>query len=416
MKIKLHCIFVILLIAFVSASEAAEHKLKSLIDIRIFQVNGTADSESYLNGNYGKFSFDEGEGVNLAQLGLQYHLDWENGFSATVIANGYSGSAGDTAFGITEAFINFKSLPNIKGWRYKIKAGLFYPKISMENIATAWSSPYTLTSSALNNWLGEELRHSGVELTLDKLGKFSNSKHDFSADISFFQNNDTLGAMLAWHGWTIGNRQTLLSENLIVQPFKARKDLLSEQAANSDPFLELDNRWGTHIVGHWRYNNIWKANFGYYNNNADPKIVKEGQYTWSTEFVHLGIKYKLNKQMEIIGQYMQGSTYMQSPYGDKVVDNDFQSAFIMLRKFWQNHHVALRVEEFSVNDFDQTLGDNNNEYGKGVTVSYRFKLATGSYIQAEYNWINSTRPSRYYVWQPVRLIEEQAQIAYRYYF
>ena len=285
----------------------------------------------------------------------------------------------------------------------------------MENIATAWSTPYTLTSSTINNWLGEELRHTGFEFSLDKLGKFSKSDHDFSADLSLFQNNDTTGAMLAWHGWTLGNRQTLLHEKLIVQPFFARTGDLKNQAAQSDPFIELDNRWGAHIVGHWRFKNQLKVNIGYYDNNVDPDVVKEGQYTWSTKFIHLGFKYKLNKTIELVGQYMQGSTYMQSPYGDKVVDNDFRSAFLMLRKHWRKHHLAFRVEEFSVDDFDQTVGDNNAEYGKALTLSYRYKLTKQSFILTEYNWLNSTRASRYYVGQPVNLIENQIQLAYRIY-
>ena len=34
----------------------------------------------------------------------------------------------------------------------------------MENTGPLWTSPYTISSSAINTWLGEELRAGGVRL------------------------------------------------------------------------------------------------------------------------------------------------------------------------------------------------------------------------------------------------------------
>lgn len=411
-----HYIIAWLLLSF--NSQAVEHEFKGLIDLRLYSVDGADKSESYLAGNYGKYGFDQGSGISLAQLGLQYHASWDNGLSATIVANGYAGGVNNSdneAIGLTEAYLSYKSLPNHHGWRYQAKAGIFYPKISMENVATAWSTPYTLTSSTLNTWLGEEMRSTGLEFTIDKLGKFANSDHNFSLNFSLFKNNDTLGAMLAWHGWTMGSRQTLIHEKLIVQPFFAREGDLKNQAALSDPFIELDSKFGAHIVGRWQYKNKAKFNIGYYDNNANPDVVENGQYTWPTKFTHLGLKVKLAKKIELISQYMQGNTYMQSPYGDKVVDNDFKNGFMMLRKYWSKHHIALRLEKFSVDDLDKTVGDNNNESGKAFTLSYRYQLNKHSFIHTEVNWLDSTRASRYYLWQPINLIERQLQFAYRYY-
>lgn len=198
---------------------SAEQSFKGLVDTRVVSVE--YDTQSYLSGNYGKFNFDSDTPFTLAQLGLQYTMKWENNLSFHAVGNIYIDGR-NNGIGLTEAFLSYRNLPNQNGWRIKSKIGVFYPKISFENIATAWSTPYTLTSSSLNNWVGEELRHSGFQLTLDKLGKFNKSQHNFSFDISLFQNNDTAGAMLSWHGWTLGNRQTLLNEKLVVQPFAAR--------------------------------------------------------------------------------------------------------------------------------------------------------------------------------------------------
>jgi len=392
---------------------AIEHEFKGLIDARLISVSD--DNKSYLEGDYGKYNYSADTDLTLAQLGVQYALKWENNLALHVVGNLYLDGV-NNGLGLTEVFISYKSLPNQNGWRIKSKTGIFYPNISLENIATAWSTPYTLTSSSLNNWVGEELRHSGVQLSLDKLGKFSKSSHNFSFDLALFQNNDTTGAMLSWHGWTIGNRQTLLHEKLVVQPFAAREETLSAQADNSDPFIELDNRWGAHFTSSWKYHNYLTVSGGIYDNNADASIVKSGQYTWDTKFKHIGIKYNFNKRIQLISQYMAGSTFMQSPYGDKVVENDFSNGFIMLRYLQNKNQYALRAEEFSVTDFDSTVGDNNNEYGKSITLSYRYRLSKRSFIHTEYNWINSSRPARWYLKQDIDLIEQQVQLAFRHYF
>ncbi len=46
---------------------------------------------------------------------------------------------------------------------WSVKAGAFFPTISLENDDLGWTSPYTLTPSAINSWIGDELRTIGSE-------------------------------------------------------------------------------------------------------------------------------------------------------------------------------------------------------------------------------------------------------------
>jgi len=407
--------YVIALISFSSNIWATESTLKGIIDVRANHVDTKVNSRSYLQGDYGKFRYDAGNSISLGQLGVQYQLNWQNNWSAILIGNAFADKESSN-IGLTEGYLQYKGLPSALGWRIKSKVGVFYPHISMENISVAWSTPYTLSSSSMNNWIGEELRNTGINISIEKLGKALKSPHTFSVDLSLFQNNDSTGAMLAWHGWTIGSRQTLLQEKLKVQKFPARYKTLSEQAENSDPFIELDNRWGAHLSATWRFQNTFKANIGYYDNNAEEGVVENGQYTWKTVFSHLGIKYKLAPQVELIGQYMHGNTYMTSPMGVDVVDVNFDNIFLMIRKKWNKSHVALRIEHFNTDDSDNTWGDNNDETGSGITISYRYKLSRQSFFMTEVNWISSKRPSRNYQHQDIELIERQFQFAYRFYF
>ncbi len=412
---KLTCyLFTILtgLISFQSVS--LESSFKGLADFRFYYVDSNT-ANSYLNGGYGKFRYDHGSGIAIGQLGAQWHVDFNSNWSSTIVGNAFVNKDNE-ALGITEAYISYKGLPNKQGWRIKSKLGIFYPVVSLENIATAWSTPYTLTSSSLNNWLGEEFRNTGASLTIEKLGKFTHSKHNFSIDFSLFQNNDTAGAMLTWHGWTIGSRQTLLGETLPVQYFPARKTTLAKQAAESDPFKELDHRSGYHLAGNWKYANKFKLNLGYYDNNAKEGLVEQGQYTWTTDFTHLGLKYRFAKEWELLGQHMRGRTYMTSPTRVIVVDADYKNTFVILRHFWNKHHIALRFEDFSVTDRDLTWGDNNNENGQAWALAYRYKFKRNQFIITEFNWIDSTRPARWYVGQQQDKIERQLQLGYRIYF
>lgn len=394
---------------------SVESSIKGLVDIRASVVNGADNAESYLTGDYGKFRYSDGTNFSLGQLGLHYQLEWQNQWSVNLVGNGFADSH-DIAFGLTEAYGQYKGLPTASGWRFQSKIGVYYPQISLENIATAWSTPYSLTSSTINNWIGEELRNTGINIKFEKLGKATKSPHSVSLELDVFQNNDSAGAMLSWHGWTVGSRQTLLSERLIVQDFPARNGMLAEQAAESDPFIELDNRWGVNVTGQWRYQNNFKMSVGFYDNQAEKGLVENGQYTWTTSFIHAGFKYQITKGWELMGQYMSGSTLMTSPTFIRVVDNDFDSQFLMLRRFWGKHHIALRIEDFNVDDRDETLGDNNNESGNALSFAYRYSLNRQNFLLAEYTAVDSHRASRQYQHQPIKLKEQQYQVAYRYYF
>lgn len=403
----------LILALYSSMGLSAEQNFSGIIDVRASYTDGIT---SYVDGGLGKFRFNPDGQLSLAQAGLSYHIDWDNPLSAHVVANAYWDGVRDN-IGITEAYIKYKGLPWDNGLRLSSKLGILYPEISMENIATAWSSPYTLTYSGINSWLGEEVRHIGAQLRLDYLGKFHDSRHDFSLSSELFQNNDTTGAMLAWHGWTNSSRQTLWQEKLPLSPMPALEGgSLRFQAKESDPFIELDNRIGYHVKAQWKMQGLGRLEAGYYDNDADTLVIEEGQYAWLTQFVHIGTKWLLPYNIELIAQYMLGDTLMTSPFGTIVVDNGFDSGFILLSHRWHKHRVSARFEDFSVTDNDLTFDDNNSEEGQAMTISYSYQLSKGWFMQAEYNRIDSERAARVEQGYAKDLVEQQWQLASRYYF
>ena len=381
------------------------------------QASGNPDINSYLSGDYGKFGNHQGSTSSVTQAAFNFEIDWENNYSFHLVSNAYLNGSKDE-IGITESYLKYKGLPDENGIRYQGRAGIIYPRISLENIATAWASPYSLNYSMINSWVAEEVRHAGIELTVNHLGKFNKKKYDLNVSLSLFQNNDTTGALLAWHGWTQNSRQTLWQETIPLPNAQIRMvdQPLSGQADNSDPFTEIDGRTGYHINGEWRWQRKVSVLIGHYDNRTKPYIEIDGQYGWHTRFYHLGLRWKFDDGLTLISQHLSGDTHMQSPYRTDVVNNDYRSSFVMLSKQWNQHRLTVRIESFEVIDRDKTSSDDNNETGNSFSLNYAYKLNKNWFLHAEFSQIDSQRFSRTYHNQAVNLVENQWQLAARYFY
>lgn len=400
-------------------SDAVEYKAHGILDVRANSTDSLVNS--YIAGGQGKFGLSDGQQLSIAQAGIELSVQWENGLSAHGIFNGFLDKK-DSVIGVTEAYLKYRSLPNSAGYRMEVKGGIFYPEISLENNAFAWASKDTLNSSTLNTWIGEEIRVLGSEFKVTRLGRMNDDSYDLSFSATAFINNDPSGALLAWHGWTMSSRQTLLGEAREIPWFPARGGSLAGQADKSEPFLELDNNVGYHVRGEWSLHGKGGFSVGYYDNNATPYKVVDGQYGWTTRFYHIGAHWRFSKKVSLVAQYLSGDTLMQSSPGQDVVNNDYTSAFVSVTYKWLSiigntkHKSTLRLEDFSVTDNDNTLGDNNNEYGQAFTFNHSYRLTNNWFLSAELNYIDSHRPAHYYTQKPIDLVEKQLQLSARYFF
>lgn len=388
-------------------ADAFEQEVHGLADFRIASVDGI---DSYLDGDYGKFRYDDGSQLALGQGALSYKLSLNDEFSLLAVGNAYADD-GDTSVGLTEAYFLYRGLPSAGGYRVQTRAGLLYPKVSMTNVLTGWASPYTVTNSTINAWLAEELRHQGVDFSVTRLGRITGDDSDTELSIAVFRGNDPAGAALSWHGWTASDRQTLRHEDL---PLPNSQIGFVPDA--SEPFVELDNRIGYHVNLEWTLHGQGKVLSGYYDNRADPTVVKDLQWAWRTRFFHLGAKWWLPGDYELIAQALVGDTLMQSTSGDTdLVNNDFGSAFVMISRKIGAHRVSGRVETFRVIDNDDIAVDNNEEDGKAATFNYTYRFDRNWFGYSEFNWVDSERPSRTTLDQSERLIERQLLIGARYF-
>jgi hypothetical protein len=115
--------------------------------------------------------------------------------------------------GLVEAFVLYRP-PLSDSTRLRVMAGMFFPPTSRENTGPLWSSPYTLTLSALNSWIGEEMRLTGAELGVTH----STTRDELLLAGTVFGANDSAGALLSWRGWSLGDRLSSVSELLPLPP------------------------------------------------------------------------------------------------------------------------------------------------------------------------------------------------------
>ena len=95
-------------------------------------------------------------------------------------------------------------------WRWSVRAGAFFPPISLENAGVGWTSPWTLSPSAIDTWVGEELRTIGSEVRIEHRGQ----TRTVELLAAVFTRNDPAGELLSSRGWALGDFTSGLNASL----------------------------------------------------------------------------------------------------------------------------------------------------------------------------------------------------------
>ena len=363
---------------------------------------------SWMRRGPDKLRFDETDAnLQLADLGVQlrYNFDLQSEF----VAGLHHYSDPKRTAELTEAYFRHRFLGG-RSWRASFKVGAFYPSISMENTGPLWTSPYTLKSSAINTWIGEEIRIIGAEGRWTWTGKQNASKNRFSVFASMFGYNDTMGAMMSWRGWSVHDRQTGLNGSLPLRDLPIV--VYADHSREFEPFMEIDDRPGFYVGSQWDYGRKLKLQIFYYDNRADDTIRQDDQYGWRTRFGQLALHWRIGNGFELLSQYMQGRTTMVTD----VVVNNFESAYLMAVKTWGPHRLALRLERFRVIDLDDTPVDFNGESGDSQTLNYSYLFRKHWKLSFEATRFFSRHQARLHFDEKVAAKENQLTASVRYYF
>ncbi|MHB1207809.1 MAG: hypothetical protein ACYCZX_19755 [Rhodospirillaceae bacterium] len=318
------------------------------------------------------------------------------------------------ALSLVEAFLQYKPAPT-GDFGVRAKGGFFFPPISLENTSLAWTSPYTLTSSAINSWVGEELRTVGGEFT----GFYHNEDLELALTGAIYTANDPAGTQLTWRGWSFNDREIGLFDRMQLTqiPLIAPTGGFAKQAPTEKPFHEIDGRVGYYAGASLDHADWGKATLLRYDNNANDRAFQLGQWAWHTDFWAAGYTANLPGDVDFVAQYMTGrTTVVTLPFLPDPIDYaDFWSAYGLVSKAWGRHRVSFRIDRF-VTASDHTVQDDTNEHGTALTLAYNFRPAAYQRVTLELLHVDSTRPERAAIGLPVRARETQFIASFRLFF
>jgi hypothetical protein len=309
-------------------------------------------------------------------------------------------------FGLTEGYLQFRPYP-FNGYRLRIKAGAFYPPVSLENRAAGWESPYTLTPSAINSWLAVEVRTVGVEAQLDWLGTRSGHAFDLAATGGVFGWDEGAGAALANYGFMLTDRQTPLGGRVGapggIEPLEGY-----------EPFRELDGRAGVYAGLEARYFDRLVVRVLRYDNRADPTYedYASGAMPWETTFDSAGVRFESGDGWTAIAQGLKGQTTL-IPDGFYLAW-PFKAEFALLsRQLARQHTLSLRYDRFEV---DTTNPEPDGaQAGHAWTAAYVFTPDEHWRFTLEWLRVTSNAYTREDILGlPALATETQVQLAVRY--
>jgi len=285
-----------------------------------FRVIASPQETSWLNGGLSKFRYGGNEGnFRFAEAVVQGDLKLGSDFSAVAVVRGEPEQR--TGIDLLEGYVSWH--PATDGpVSWSVKTGAFFPTISLENDDLGWTSPYTLTPSAINSWIGEELRTIGSEAIVRfDTGSFGTVSLTGAVTCC----NDPAGVLMAMRGWAMDDRPSGVFGDLREPDATLR--LFHEDFPSRTPmFDEIDGRPGWYAGLTWQMAGIGKITALRYDNEGDPNKVSGEYGAWDTRFWSYGARTGWD-DLVLIAQGLQGQTVIGTRFG--LSYTFFQSAFLL---------------------------------------------------------------------------------------
>ncbi|WP_299429070.1 hypothetical protein [Sphingomonas bacterium] len=363
-------------------------------DIRIIGVDGET---SWLDGGYGKTRFDTdsaNRGFRIEPQAVEGDLIWTPRFTwslgGTVVATAQQGQ--DNAVDLSEAFLTYKPLLG-GGTKLVARAGLFWPPVSLEHTGPEWRVRDTITPSAINSWIGDEVKVGGFEAQMTR----SIGAGRLSATLAIFGLNDTAGTLIAFRGWALHDQKAVafgLQPLPPLNPFFA----IYTQAAKTRPVIELDNRPGFYGKLDWAPTAWLDLQAFHYDNRGNPEAVTPTlQWGWRTRFDNIGAVLSFG-DWQVKAQGMAGRTLMGFPENGRLwVDTSFRSGYVMTTRNFVRGSVSLRAEAFGTTSIGSELGRDWSEKGWALTAAGRRDIGKNLSALVEVLHIDSSKEARSYI-------------------
>ncbi|TPG04695.1 hypothetical protein EAH75_03965 [Rhodanobacter glycinis] len=385
-----------------SAACAQDFKLHAWLDGRLVAA---PDESSWTHGGLGKTRFGNGGvDVRFGGAGLVGAAQFTPALLA--LAEVQFQNTDYPSMSVVEAYLRYRPV-SLSRWRWSVQAGAFIPPISLENEAIGWTSPWTLTPSAINSWVGEELRAVGAEGHVEWRG----DADTWELRSALFRHNDPAGNLLAIRGWSLSDLTYGLGSRLREPDAMVRQDG-RQPPGRYDPFQNIGNRNGWYADLSWRAPGRGSVSLMRYDNRADPAAHSDsGVFAWHTYFWTLGATADTGP-VTWITQAMDGGTVIEPLHGLQF-ETHFGSAFLLAgwnRGAWRP---TLRIEHFSTRAPHSDPGIAQGEHGNAITAALNWRPREWLRLTAEVLRIDSVRTQRVDAGLPAASAITQIQLGIR---
>ena len=330
-------------------------------DVRLVAVNG---ERSWVDGGLGKLrSGSNGDLRVRPELGnasvvWQPQFTWSLG--ATIVGAVQGGEHAQA--GLSQAYLTFRPMRS-SNLAFSARGGLMWPPVSLEHEGADWHVRDSITPSAINSWIGEEVRPVAAEASFGT----AVGANKLRATAAIFAANDTGGTLLTFRGWALHDRTTLAFNAqplpLLSGPFAGH------QAPFTHPLADLDRGFarspGFYAKLAWTLPLPVRVELFHYDNRADPEVVTAAhEWGWRTRFENVGLVADLGDGAELKSQAVTGRTRMGFMMnGRRFADERFRSAYLMLTRPVGSMGLALRVEAFGTRNRGSIIDSDYDESG-----------------------------------------------------
>ena len=335
-------------------------------DLRLVAVDGP---ESWVDGGFGKLrSGSNGDLRVTPQLG-NASIVWKPEFTwslgATIVGSLQGGER--TEAGLSQAYLTFKPMRGTK-IAASGRLGLMWPPVSLEHEGADWHVRDSITPSAINSWIGEEVRPVAAEATLAAtLGS-----HQVRATAAVMAANDTAATLLTFRGWALHDRTTLAFHR---QPLPPLGEFTGVQAPYTHPLIDLHegfaHRPGYYAKLAWQPPVPVRFELFHYDNRANPEdVTLDMEWGWHTRFDNAGLVAQLGGGTELRAQALSGRTHMGFvEEGRRWIDNRFRSAFVLISRPVGPYGLAVRAEAFGTHNRGGWWTDEYDERGWSAMIA-----------------------------------------------
>jgi len=390
--------FILLCLGWPVLALAEDWRIDGYVDLR---AEAPASDATWREGGFGKTRYS-GSQPETVIGGALLEPSWQILPDLRAVVDLQYNPTTRDKFGVIDAYLRYRPV-STSPWRWSVKAGMFFAPISQENDSLGWSNPWTITSSALNSWVGEELRTIGIEPSVEWRDAVWGTARLFGA---VFGDNETAGTLLGLSGWNLSDSITPLGGRVSQPNFGGGAQL-------SPVFQQIDGNPGWYGGASVTLTGYGQLTVMRYDNNVDV-AANYVNTTWHTRFWSAGANSQWD-HLTLLAQVMSGETSVaDSP--TYTANTTFSAAYLLAGWQWDDWRLAARIEHFLTGGYDHFFSADYSEHGLDETLALSWRPRAWLRLTAEYLHVDSTRQLRLIQNIAPRQIDNQEQLMARFFF